>query len=185
MIPLLALALQRDWDNARDYLRDALAAEGYASPGTSTALHRALPYGVRAAHSTDGSVYLDLRLGIALQEWADGGRQERHVDALRVLVHEELHGIGPATPAAYTGIGVAVEEVTTELVAHDLLRGWGVYPPRFAYAEDYDRLVWLGKGRASRGEMTFAARAYKRLPAGTVTTAEQARATFAALLATP
>lgn len=41
---------------------------------------------------------------------------------MRILIHEEMHGRSPIAPAVYQGAGVAVEELTTEVVARKAMR---------------------------------------------------------------
>ncbi len=50
---------------------------------------------------------------------AAGNRKQ---DAMRVLIHEELHGYSPITSWAYQGAGVGIEEAQTEILARKLYR---------------------------------------------------------------
>lgn len=47
---------------------------------------------------------------------------EDDVDAVRTIVHEELHGTSAATSASYEGVGVGIEEAATEILARHVTR---------------------------------------------------------------
>lgn len=78
-------------------------------------------------HEWDGSIVLGRRkysfLRSAAAKLADGRDTitAAEADAIRVLIHEELHGCSPIRPHAYQGPGVIVEEATTELLARRVL----------------------------------------------------------------
>lgn len=70
----------------------------------------------------------------ALASGAEATFEER--DALRVIVHEELHGHSLSTAESYSGIGKILEEVGTELHARHITGEiFGVKHSNFVYAE--------------------------------------------------
>lgn len=59
---------------------------------------------------------------ITPKELYDNHRSFKMGDGVRVAVHEHVHGYGPLQKEAYTGHGVIVEEVSTEVTARRIMR---------------------------------------------------------------
>jgi hypothetical protein len=79
-------------------------------------------------HSWDGRIEFKESVKHDLVGFAQAMAEKRtsvtpgQFDAWRVALHEELHGLSSMGPHAYVGIGVLVEEVTTEIVARKIMR---------------------------------------------------------------
>lgn len=130
--------------------------------------------------------------------WEANRPHREAVEGMRTLVHETLHGHGPATgPGYYKGAGVLVEEMVTEFAARDWIMDQGGVS-----SASFDRGGQLGGYRGwcikmidaatesdpslSRADaaaaVAQAALAYKALPRGSVTTPDHAVEAFAKLL---
>jgi hypothetical protein len=79
--------------------------------------------GVLGQFSWSGRITLDPSIAERIQPALDnlkagaGAFSNTEIDAVRVLLHEEIHGYGQLTPSAYVGVGAFVEEAATETVA--------------------------------------------------------------------
>lgn len=79
-----------------------------------------------AFHSWKGDVHMSRNLmtllGLSFTSLAQSTPQLTPGKAigLTLLLHEELHGCSNIEPTAYRGLGVMIEEVTTELAARDI-----------------------------------------------------------------
>lgn len=62
-------------------------------------------------------------------------------DAVRTLLHEEIHGHSPMGPFAYRGAGAKIEEVTTELAAQHVSKEMGFKTSFASYREDIADVV--------------------------------------------
>lgn len=87
--------------------------------------------GADGLHRSTGSIrILDKHRSLAIagaQRLADGKELfPSHVNALRVMIHEESHGFSPKGPNVYRGAGIVIEEVGTELIARRAMRRLGV-----------------------------------------------------------
>jgi SPP1 gp7 family putative phage head morphogenesis protein len=78
--------------------------------------------GARGSHSLSGQIKLAADTSDRLRRYARGERSYESVSAMKTLVHESLHGTSPITSNAYQGVGVLIEEVTTEVAARKVVR---------------------------------------------------------------
>ncbi len=58
----------------------------------------------------------------SLAQGQDPAELTRRLDGLRVLLHEEIHGASPALSTSYRGVGVGIEEASTEILARKVAR---------------------------------------------------------------
>ncbi len=108
-----------------------------------------------ALHSWYGKITIDTavleRAKVATRKIASGVKTIplEETDALRVLIHEELHGHSRASLASYRGAGMVLEEVGTELQARAAVRALHA-PARFggAYQDWIDAVVSIVQGAA-------------------------------------
>lgn len=107
--------------------------------------------GANAAHGFDGEIVISKSLAERAtrslkQLGQDGFKSVADRDAVRALLHEEMHGHSRVSPASYHGIGLKIEEVGTELNARRLT------------AEVFAEPVKLGSYQAYIDQVTGAVR---------------------------
>lgn len=82
-----------------------------------------VPAHAGAVHRTDGSIAFSKDAAKGLFEWARSGKLDRETSySVEALIHESLHGASPGSYGSFFKQGVAIEEVTTEVVARKIFR---------------------------------------------------------------
>lgn len=115
-------------EQARTRLRELLAEDGFGAKqllesSNELRVTKFAKPTLEAIHEWDGETqvaeHVAYNADAALGEWSDGGEpRPKELNALRAIIHEELHEVSPIAYSAYSeGPGVVLEEALTELSA--------------------------------------------------------------------
>lgn len=115
-------------EQARTRLRELLAEDGFGAKqllesSNELRVAKFAKPTLEAIHEWDGETQVAEHVAhnadAALAGWGDGGEpRPKELNALRAIIHEELHEVSPIAYSAYSeGPGVVLEEALTELSA--------------------------------------------------------------------
>lgn len=99
--------------------REVLAG---ASRASRFLVKERMPQSASGFREWSGSVHLSGDVSKALVKYADGDRGRPAQYAIKVAIHEQLHGASPLKASAYKREGRLIEEVSTEVAARKIHR---------------------------------------------------------------